>query len=354
MTDQSNRVLQPVSAAEAGQKLLQFLERRFALPPTMLHRWIRTGQIRCNGKRCKPFQHVAEGDAVRLPPFALRLPPSAGPQNAPSAPLLKRVPDRAAERPLLPLPPLVYESPDLFVFNKIAGLPVHPGTGHSDSLTTRLHAVADGLFCPTPAHRLDKDTSGLLLVARSYTRLRALQEAFAVRGLVKEYLAWVEGSWQEGPAQLLRDCLSKQYTGTHEKVEVYKAKTGARAAEDKGHEAACLVSCLHRDNVNRVNRVNGEMAKMGGHQPRSLMHIRLLTGKTHQIRVQLASRGHPLCGDVKYGSRQRPPFKLHAMRLILQDGTCFEALPPWQGNWEVLQLPPPLALPVLVPARFAL
>lgn len=340
MTDQPNKVLQPVSAAEAGQKLLQFLERRLALPPTMLHRWIRTGQIRCNGKRCKPFQHVSEGDAVRLPPFALSLTPDSSPPSAPPAPLPAQGAELGAELaptacPPLPLPPLVYESPDLFVFNKTAGLPVHPGTGHSDSLTTRLHAVADELFCPTPAHRLDKDTSGLLLVARSYTRLRALQEAFADRGLIKEYLAWVEGLWPEGPAQLLRDTLFKQYTGTHEKVEVCRPKPPKSTAEDttasKG-EAACLVSCLHR--------IPGQ----DGQKARSLMHIRLFTGKTHQIRVQLASRGHPLWGDVKYGSRQRPPFKLHAMRLILQDGSEFEALPPWQGSWQVGHLPPPLPL----------
>lgn len=324
MPHSPENLLQPVSTAEAGQKLLQFLERRLGLPQAMLHRWIRTGQIRCNGKRCKPFQLVAQADAIRLPPFALNL---AQQENSTLLP--------SAATKLLPMPPLAYESDDLFVFNKTAGLPVHPGTGHSDSLTTRLHQHhADAPFCPTPAHRLDKDTSGLLLVARSYARLRELQEAFSQRELVKEYLAWVEGQWPltttQNPPQLLRDTLAKRYSGPHEKVEVCPAAPENILARS-GHEAACLVQCLRQQ---------------GQH---SLMHIRLLTGKTHQIRVQLASRGHPLCGDAKYGSTMRPPFKLHAMRLILPDkhngpdGSVFAVLPPWQGYWQVAELPPPIA-----------
>lgn len=312
-------LLQPVSAAEGGQKLLQFLERRLGLPPTLLHRWIRTGQIRCNGKRCKPFQPVVQADTVRLPPLALTLAQQEKNSN-----------DASPAAPSLPLPELIHKSDALFVFNKTAGLPVHPGTGHSDSLTTRLQQHhANAPFCPTPAHRLDKDTSGLLLVARSYACLRMLQDAFSQGDLIKEYLAWVEGNWPltnpQHPPRLLRDTLVKRYTGSHEKVEVCPA-TSENSSTREGHEAACMVQCLRQQ---------------GQH---SLMHIRLLTGKTHQIRVQLASRGHPLCGDAKYGSTLHPPFKLHAVRLILPDGSEFSALPPWQGQWQVADLPPPLAI----------
>lgn len=318
----SENLLQPVSAAEGGQKLLQFLERRLALPPALLHRWIRTGQIRCNGKRCKPFQTVAQADTVRLPPLALTL---AQQQKASTG----KSSGHAAD--FLPLPELVHHDDALFVFNKIAGLPVHPGTGHSDSLTSRLHQHhADAPFCPTPAHRLDKGTSGLLLVARSYACLRMLQDAFSQGALHKEYLAWVEGHWPltspEQPPQLLRDRLAKRYTGAHEKMEVCPTAPENISTSEAEHEAACIVGCLRQQ---------------GQH---SLMHIRLLTGKTHQIRVQLASRGHPLCGDVKYGSTQCPPFKLHALRLILPDGNEFTAPPPWQGQWQVADLPPPLPM----------
>lgn len=334
MSQQPDHLLQPVSAAEAGQKLLQFLERRLSLPQGMLHRWIRTGQIRCNGKRCKPFQHVALGDTVRLPPFALSMAQETLAAKTPLA--------YASQTATLPsLPPLVYESPDLFVFNKTAGLPVHPGTGHSDSLTTRLslhHARAP--FSPTPAHRLDKDTSGLLLVPRSYAMLRQVQDALTAHGLIKEYLAWVEGLWPLQQPELLRDQLAKRYTGSHEKVENLSVlRTSPENTDPKnarlenakaGNEAACIVTCLCHCGQAQTQR--------------SLMHIRLLTGKTHQIRVQLSSRGHPLCGDIKYGGTEHPPFKLHAMRIVLPDGQCFEALPTWHGDWQVHSLPPLLTL----------
>lgn len=290
----------------------------------MLHRWIRTGQVRCNGKRCKAFSRVEEGDMVRLPPFAQDMCTSLNVQAPQSA--------------LPPLPDMVHASPQLLVFNKPAGLPVHPGTGHADSLSSRLAAhYSDAPFCPTPAHRLDKDTSGLLLVACTYSSLRMLQDAFASHNLVKEYLAWVDGTWPlfvdgtwplpvggtwplpvDGtrPPQLLRDQLIKSYTGSHEKMAVLQKH------DDTTPVASCLVRCLCQQ------------------EDRSLMHIRLLTGKTHQIRVQLASRGHPLCGDVKYGSQRRPPFKLHAMRLILPDDSTFEVLPPWHSSgWSVAELP---------------
>lgn len=343
MSQPSTFLLQPVTAAESGQKLLQFLTRRFnqaqgELPPSMVHRWARTGQIRCNGKRCKAFQHVIEGDIIRLPPFAVAMftqegalpdetDTAAATVNA--APQCACVPSQAG-LVLPPLPLLIHESPNLLVFNKFSGLPVHIGTGHRDSLTTRLHIhYAGAPFSPTPAHRLDKDTSGLLLVARSYTMLRFLQQAFADHRMGKEYLAWVDGLWPlDSPPQELCDTLVKQYVGAHAKMRVQPptpASTLARA----------ILRCVeHRDQC-------------------SLMHIRLLTGKTHQIRVQLSSRGFPLCGDVKYGSKCPPPFKLHAMRLTLppfdapedtsNTALCLECLPPWQGAWQVRHLPLPLA-----------
>ena len=139
-----------VTEAEAGQKLLQFLSRRFDEPQGVLHRWIRTGQVRINGGRAKPFDRVALNDEIRVPPFA-----GAGSQpDSPSSPLSAQ-----------PLPPIVAETDDVIVFCKPSGLPVHPGTGHTDSLTTRLEAAFAGSpFIPAPVHRLDRDTSGLLRV----------------------------------------------------------------------------------------------------------------------------------------------------------------------------------------------
>jgi len=279
-----------VSAEEADQKMLQFLVRRLGLARTMLHRWIRTGQVRRNGSRARAFERVETGDNIRVPPFALRM-ASASKTDAASG---------------HPLPDIVADLPGLLVLNKPAGLPVQPGSGHADSVTSRLAAYSGQLpFKPTPAHRLDKDSSGLLLIATSYGRLRALHEAFARRTLKKMYLAWVEGIWPNDCPYKLRDLLEKIGRPGQEKVR-----------SGQGREALCEVFCLRRE------------------ERRSLLCINLLTGRTHQIRTQLSTRGHPICGDVKYGAHPRKGgLLLHAYSMELPEGERFTCLPPWAGEW---------------------
>lgn len=330
-----------VTAAEAGQKLVQYLHRRCGAPQSAIQRWVRTGQVRINGGRCKPFDRVAEGDVVRVPPFAL-----GGGDTVPDAPSgsgSARTPGKGgggehvpAAPQALPAPlPVVGRAEGLLVLLKPAGLAVQPGTGHDDCVTARLaaqHAGAD--FLPTPAHRLDRDTSGLLLVATSYARLRSLSDAFAAReGLVKEYLAWVAGRWPHEDARTLRDRLEKQGEPGRQKVRrVAPAGLGGDAARDVPHatpdappdagdaarDAACTVTPLRR----------GDAA--------SLLLVRLHTGRTHQIRVQLAGRGHPIIGDRKYGGPACGlGMLLHAVRLALPGGERFTALPDWDGRWTV-------------------
>jgi 23S rRNA pseudouridine955/2504/2580 synthase len=273
--------------------MLHFLARRLGLARNMIHRWIRTGQVRRNGARVSAFDRVESGDRIRVPPFALRM--AAVPETG-----------EASGRPL---PGIVAEAPGLLVLNKPAGLPVQPGSGHTDSVAGRLAAHFAHLpFKPTPAHRLDKDSSGLLLAATSYERLRSLHEAFELRGLQKTYLAWVEGAWpQDGPCAL-RDVLEKTGEPGREKV----------VRSVRGREALCEALCLHRE------------------ERRSLLRVRLFTGRTHQIRVQLSARGHPVCGDVKYGAHpRRGGLLLHAFSLELPDGERFACPPPWAGEWAL-------------------
>ncbi|MBD5626780.1 MAG: RluA family pseudouridine synthase [Desulfovibrio sp.] len=315
----------PVGRAESGQKLLQFLQRRLNLPPALLHRWIRTGQVRLNGRRAKPFARVNEGDLVRLPPFAGALAAQAG------APLTD---GRAAEPPqgatatadAPPLPPLVGTFGDIWAFHKPAGLPTHPGTGHEDSLGTRLAAHAPGAaFPPTPAHRLDKDTSGILLVAATHAALRDLQQAFRERRMAKEYVAWVAGKWPFAEPRLLRAHVHKEGAPGAERMRVCEP---GREPPD-AREALCVVWPL----------VTGEAA--------SLLQIRLITGRTHQIRVQLAALGHPVLGDGKYGRGRRdgcPAMCLHALRVILPDGRALECLPDWAPPYALDALPEPMPM----------
>ena len=312
-----------VTPAEAGQKLLQFLSRRFNEPAGVLHRWIRTGQVRINGKRASAFDRVAVADLIRIPPFA---------GSAPAA--VQTMPPVCGV-----LPPLVAETDEYSVFLKPAGLPVHPGTGHTDCLTARLEqAYAGADFMPTPVHRLDRDTSGVLLVAKTYRATRFFSEALARHdgSVVKEYLAWVAGSCPWKTPVLLEDRVLKQL------AEDGRERMRTAAADSEGQEARLAVRCLEQ--------LNGALGEM------SLVQIRLYTGRTHQIRLQLAERGFPLLGDVKYGGPACPGgLKLHAFRLLLE-GQAFEALPDWKGECAVYELPNPLSdrarpLPARYPAR---
>lgn len=292
-----------VTPEEAGQKLLQYLVRRLGadLPQAALQRFIRTGQVRVDGRRSKPFSRLDPGQRVRVPPY----------ENAEAA--QAQTPTRHADTALPgnPVPDLdiLHEDDELLVVVKPAGLPVHPGSGHAEALTTILAArQPEAPFRPTPAHRLDRDTTGLLLVAKSYRALRAIHEAMAAGELGKDYLAWVMGRWTESEINewvVLRDRLAKTGAPGQERM--------TRDAD--GQEAVSKVRLLF---------TTGEA---------SLMEVRLVTGRTHQIRSQLGSRGHPVCGDPKYGGG-RPPLFLHAWRVTLP-GAAFCAPPPWPEAWAV-------------------
>ncbi|MHC1791753.1 RluA family pseudouridine synthase [Solidesulfovibrio sp.] len=321
-----------VTPAEAGQKLLQYLARRLGagLPQAVLQKFIRTGQVRLDGKRCKPFDRVGQGQLVRVPPYdpegtggpgqagdrltATDTPAPAGhpgrarPTGKPAPALAARA--KAAGTTYPPLD-ILHEDDELVVVVKPAGLPVHPGSGHAVALTTLLQARYPGApFRPTPAHRLDRDTTGLLLVAKSYRALRRIHDAMLTGEARKDYLAWVWGRWllgEENEWVTLRDVLAKEGGPGRERV----------VAGEVGKEAVAKVRLL---------------AVM---PTASLVEVRLETGRTHQIRAQLASRGYPLVGDAKYGGGA-PPMRLHAWRLVLP-GAAYCAPPAWEAPWTVVR-----------------
>ncbi len=335
-----------VQETESGQKLLQFLQRRLNLPPTLLHRWVRTGQVRINGSRCKPFARVQTGDIVRLPPFAFKMAEESASETAPQPLTDTALDTQPVDSP--PLPPMIGTDGYLWAFNKPAGLPTHPGTGHDDSLSSRLAAYfASAPFKPTPVHRLDKETSGVLLVAASYEALAKAQDAIRDGTLAKEYVVWVQGRWPFAETQLLRHFLRKDAAQGYEKVRP------AAPGEADSREALCMVRPL------RVE------------QAQSLLLVHLLTGRTHQIRVQLAAVGYPVIGDTKYGqaapTRRHVPrgayalpaparmgtteksapepenLMLHALRVTMPCGHVFSCLPPWSGAHALEQMPEPVA-----------
>jgi 23S rRNA pseudouridine955/2504/2580 synthase len=285
-----------VAPAEAGLKLVQFLDRRLAgqIAGGELMRWIRSGQVRVDGGRAKPFDRLAAGQLIRVPPAA----------HAALAALLEKAP------PGRPLGlPVVFEDERLLVVNKPAGLATQPGSQVADSVHDRLVAAFPGTqYVPGLVHRLDKDTSGLLVVGKTAAAVRELQALFKSREVEKVYLAWVHGRWLDAGRVLLADKLLKTGQGR------------VLVDEEAGREAYAWVEPL----------LTGEAA--------SLLAVGLLTGRTHQIRVQLASRGQAIIGDRKYGRADRVARRerllLHAWRLCIE-GRCFEALPDWGGDFAV-------------------
>ncbi len=344
----SLKAFPPVAEPESGQKLLQFLSRRLHLPEALLHRWIRGGQIRINGSRSKPFQRVQCGDIIRIPPFAPKLATQTMTEEMPHGLAISSRDSNSSvisesnrgigggniaagkqQRYIQPdCPEIIGYAGDLWAVRKIAGLPSHPGTGHTDSLSSRLKAnFATASFTPTIAHRLDKDSSGIVLVAASYAGLRAIHESLRNGLLCKEYLAWVAGAWPYAQGLGLFHFLRKDALKAYEKMRV--------CAPEASHArlARCLVRPIRVD------------------EKKSLLQIRLLSGRTHQIRVQLASFGHPILGDLKYGYAKNnfasritePGIMLHAMRVAIENGPEFTDMPRWSGEFAVTSLP--LAIP---------
>ena len=265
-----------VPQALGGLRLDQALVRIFPqYSRNRLQAWLRSGHIRVNGERCEPRQLVAGGEAIELEP------PRASDSVAPSA---QRMPLS-----------VVFEDGDLIVIDKPAGLVVHPGAGIPDrTLLNALLAHAPELGAVPRAgivHRLDKDTSGLLVVAKNVSAQTRLAEQLAARSMRRVYLALVQG---DPPAAGVIDAPVGRDSRARTRMTVTRrgkdARTRYRVLERFGR--AALVEC------------------------------RLETGRTHQIRVHFQFIRHPLIGEPVYrrGTRHALPFTrqaLHAAELEL-------------------------------------
>jgi 23S rRNA pseudouridine955/2504/2580 synthase len=277
-----------VTQAEAGQKLVQFLNRRLGgdVPRSAIMRWVRTGQVRVDSSRAKPFQKVTAGQTVRIPPY-----------HRETAHLVESGKERRNPFRLSK----VHEDEELLLLAKPPGLATQPGKGVDENVDDLIRAeYADSKWPPTLVHRLDRDTSGLLLLAKSYRSLRALQRLWLENRVHKLYLAWVSG---EVP-----------WSGWTELREEVRE---TRDSEQKSVPALSRVRVLRRD------------------RGCTLVAVSLDTGRKHQIRIQMAGRGHPVLGDRKYGSeRSSQGLLLHAYRLAWGE-RAFTLPPPWLGRFAV-------------------
>ncbi|MBX3601762.1 MAG: RluA family pseudouridine synthase [Rubrivivax sp.] len=252
-----------VDAESAGQRLDNYLLRLLkGVPKTHVYRVIRSGEVRVNKGRAGADTRVAEGDEVRLPP--LRLPDRTA---APPAP--------AREFPLL------FEDEHLLAIDKPAGVAVHGGSGVSSGVIEQLRRARPQARFLELVHRLDKETSGILLLAKKRSALVALQDQFRARGTHKVYAALVWGAWPRS-LKVIDLALVKTTDAAGER----HVRVAPPAAEDARRSISL---------VRVVRTLDGT----------TLLDVTIKTGRTHQIRVHLAASGHAIVGDPKYGDFAR-------------------------------------------------
>ena len=249
-----------VSEDEAGQRLDNYVQKHLSgVPRTRVYRVIRKGEVRVNGKRAGPEARLNVGDKVRVPP--VRMLPAADPARPP-VDMVSRI--RAA---------IVHEDERLLVLDKPAGVAVHGGSGVSFGVIEALRAGRPEEYFEL-AHRLDRDTSGILIVARKGAALRALHALLREEGFEKRYLALVKGPWDLGEKRIDAPLRTDTRVGGERTVKV--------AAGGKPSLS-----------IFRPVQFFGRTA--------TLMEVLLETGRTHQIRVHAQHAGHPVAGDEKYG-----------------------------------------------------
>ena len=245
----------------AGQRIDNFLLRILkGVPKSHVYQILRTGQVRVNKGRAAADLRLSSGDVVRVPPVRV------------ATPTVLRPDPRAAARL-----PLLFEDETIIAIDKPAGVAVHGGSGIAFGLIEQLRAARPEARFLELVHRLDRDTSGVLLVAKKRTALVALHAQLRDGEIDKRYLVLVRGRWRDEKRTVKRS------------LHKFATKEGERRVrvDDEGKEA---ITVFHR------RRIWPEHDP-----PLALLEAELRTGRTHQIRVHLAHLGFPLAGDAKYG-----------------------------------------------------
>ncbi|MGY3868096.1 23S rRNA pseudouridine(955/2504/2580) synthase RluC [Aeromonas crassostreae] len=249
-----------IEAEHEGQRIDNFLKTQLkGVPKSLIYRILRKGEVRVNKKRIKPEYKLCPGDEVRVPPVRV-----AEKNELPSANLgsIQRLESQ-----------ILFEDDAMIVLNKPSGMAVHGGSGLSFGVIEGLRALRPEARFLELVHRLDRDTSGVLLVAKKRSALRSLHEQLRVKTMRKQYLALVRGQWQ-----------------SHVKV----VNAPLRKNDLQSGERVVRVSSDGKPSETRF-RIARQFAEA------TLVECSPITGRTHQIRVHTQHAGHPIACDDKYG-----------------------------------------------------
>ena len=297
-----------VTRHQHEQRVDNFLLARLkGLPKSHLYKLIRSDEVRVNNKRCKPYDKLYRGDIVRIAPvkLATREKPIISQDFANS--LLERV---------------VYEDDGLIVLNKPSGIAVHGGSGLDFGIIEAMREVTGKKYLEL-IHRIDKDTSGLLMIAKKRSTLKTLQEYLRDKTIQKSYLCLIKGqpvlNAQQIDAPLLRFTLASG-----------ERRVKVDTQDEQSKPSQTDIEILARFNLDGT--------------PVSLVKAMPLTGRTHQIRVHLAHIGHPILGDDKYYPADNTGVRrlcLHAWQLQIPD-------------YEAISAPLPKELAELLPEEVTL
>jgi len=249
-----------ISAEQAGQRIDNFLLRVLkGVPKSRVYRLLRKGEVRVNKGRIGPEYRLQSGDQVRIPPVRVAESPAGAP---PPDAVLERLADA-----------VIYEDERLLVLDKPAGIAVHGGSGLDYGVIEGLRALRPQAPYLELVHRLDRDTSGCLMIAKKRSELRSLHDLLRSGAVRKRYLLLAMGDWRQGPWKVDAPLKKNQLSG------------GERIVRVDPEGKAALTRFRHLESYAGA----------------SLMEADLGTGRTHQIRVHAAHAGHPLAGDEKYG-----------------------------------------------------
>ncbi|MGI9336813.1 MAG: RluA family pseudouridine synthase [Gammaproteobacteria bacterium] len=259
----------------AGQRIDNFLLLALkGVPRSRIYRGLRDGEVRVNKGRVRQHYRLRKGDVVRLPPLA-GVKPGSSSATASGLP----GPGAAATRPRRPatvlLERILYEDADLMVIDKPAGMAVHGGSGVSEGLIESMRALLPEARMLELVHRLDRETSGCLLIAKKRSALTNLHAQLRETGMDKRYVALVKGRWRK--QRRVDAALTRNVLKSGERI--VRAGPGGKAAVT-------------------------DMRPLAASGTASIVVARPITGRTHQIRVHALASGHPIAGDERYGERE--------------------------------------------------